>query len=246
MQVNNDYYTNAYISAYNRTTSVQSTNFSLSGSYLEITGDASGSYLSGSDSVDVSTKAQELLDRIRELDVFSIIYPNKDATKSTKSLSEVEGDFMSDFNDFSSMFGKMSSMMGLDSSSSFTMGLNGVGGVNVTGSDSSSASQVQNAFNGNSTAVARFAVMAARASLADAGYTVDGFSQAYAEDPAAAIKDNIDALKERLLGFRTTGSNGSMQYGFMRDFNIEYSSTTASYSTAKAEDAEEVAAAEVA
>ena len=232
----------SYIAAYAQAASVKTANLNVSGSYLEITGGVNGSYYANAaDGVDLTDKARELADRIKSLDVFKIIYPNSDARQKTKSLSEVEGDFLSDFNDFSSTFGKMSSMMGFDASSSFTMGLDGVGGMTVSGSDSSAASKLQGAFTQNSTMVSRFAVMAARASLADAGYTLDGFKDAYAEDPVAAIQDNIDSLKERLLGFRTTASGGNMQYGFIRDFNmnIEYSSTSASYAAAAAAGTEE-------
>lgn len=222
----------SYIAAYQRSASVQKTSFSLSGSYLEITGGAASSVKDG---VDISETAQELLDRIRNLDVFSIIYPNSDARQKTKSLSQVEGDFMSDFNDFSSTYSKMASMMGLDSSQSFSMGLDGVGGMTVEGTDGSSAAKLQSAFNGNSTMVARFAVMAARAALVDAGNTVDGFKDSYAQDPVAAITSNIDALKERLLGFRTVADGGSMSYGFMRDFEIEYSDTKVDYGVGRTE-----------
>ena len=216
----------SHIAAYQRSASVQKTNFSVSGSYLEITGGAAGGIRDGAD---ISEVAKELLDRIRSLDVFSVIYPNSDPRQKTKSLNEVEGDFLGDFYNFSSTYGQMASMMGLDASSSFTMGLDGVGGMTVEGTDSSSASKLQNAFNGNSTMVSRFAVMAARAALVDAGNTVDGFKDGYAQDPVAAITENIDALKERLLGFRTVADGGNMSYGFMRDFEIEFSGTRAEY-----------------
>lgn len=236
MSVNNTaYYAAAYQTA--AAYQVNHTSLNVSGSYLEITGGVNGSYYGNiEDGVDVSEKARELLERIKELDVFKIIYPDSDPRQKTKTLKEVEGDFMADFNDFAGTFGKMQSMLGFDASSSFTMGLDGTGGMTVAGSDAAMASKVQGAFNGNSVMVSRFAVMAARASLADAGYTVDGFKDAYAEDPVAAIKDNIDALKERLLGFRTVASGGNMQYGFVRDFNlnIDYSSVTASYGAAAA------------
>lgn len=209
---------------------------SISGSYLDITGSASKI---ASDEASVSDLAKELLDRAKSLDIFKIIFPDQNVSKTTKSLDEVEGDFNQDFMNFSSMFGKLSAMLGLDDSTSLTMGLNGVGGVDVSGTDSSTASKVQNAFGANSTMTSRFAVMAARAALVDARSSVEGFDSAYSSDPVAAIKDNIDSLKELLLGFRTVSGGGDMQYGFVREFSasIEYSSTTASYSVA-AEDEE--------
>lgn len=227
------------IAAY-RNASFQTTTRTLeaSGSYLEITG---GTSAKGSDDVDFSDKAKELLNRIKELDVFKIIYPNSDPRQKTKSLDEVKSDFLGDFNNFASAFGDMSTMMGLSASSSFTMGLDGTGGMTVKGSDGSTAGKLQQAFNQNSTLVSRFAVMAARASLVDAGNTKEGFKEAYANDPVGAIKDNIDALKERLLGFRTEASGGSMNYGFIREFSykIQYSSTSVSYSqTAATADAD--------
>lgn len=235
MAIDTSYYSYA-ASAYQTSATYKTTqaNINISGSYFEVTGDANGSYYKNiEDGVSVSDTAKELLERIRDLDVFKCIFPNNDARQKTKSLNEVEGDFLSDFNDFSSAFGKMSAMMGYDASSALTMGLDGQGGMTASGEDSAMAGKFAGAFNGNSTMVARFAVMAARASLADAGYTVDGFKEAYAEDPVQAIKDNIDALKERLLGFRTTASGGKMQYGFERPYevDIDYSSTTASYTT---------------
>ena len=233
MHVNNNA---SYLSAYQTSAAMQTQSMKLSGSYLDITGGVNGSYYGNvEDGVDVSETARELLDRIRELDVFSVIYPNRDARQKTKSLSEVEGDFMSDFTDFSSAFGKLSSMMGMSGADSFVMGLDGVGGMTVSGTSEASAAKLQNGFNQNSTMVSRFAVMAARAALVDAGNTVPGFKDAYASDAVGAIGDNIDALKERLLGFRTVAGNGSMQYGFMRDFELEYSQTTASYETTAAE-----------
>lgn len=225
-------------SLYGVSASYKTTNASLniSGSYLEIMGGVNGSHASSPDGVDLSEKALELANRIKELDVFKVIFPNNDARQKTKSLGEVENDFLSDFNSFAGLWGQMSSMLGLDASSAFTMGLDGQGGVTVEGSDESTAGKVQNAFNASSTMVSRFAVMAARAALADAGHTLDGFKDSYAQDPYAAISDNIDALKDRLLGFRTVAGGGSMQYGFVRDVNlsIEYSSTTASYAYANA------------
>ncbi len=233
-----------YLAAYQRTAAMQTANLNISGSYLEITGGANGSYYANSaDGVDISDKARELADRIKELDIFKVIYPNNDARQKTKSLSEVEGDFMADFTDFAGSFGSMLSMAGLDSSQSFTMGLNGVGGMTVTGSDAASAEKLQQTMSANQTTTSRFAVMAARAALADAGYTLDGFKESYGQDPIGAIQDNIDELKQRLLGFRATGSGGNMQYGFIRDFNmnIDYSSTSVSYTQAQ-----EAATAEIA
>lgn len=228
-----------YISAYQTSASYQTSTLKASGSYLDIVGGANGSYAQGADGVDVSETAKELLDRIKKLDVFSIIYPNSDARQKTKSLSEVEGDFLSDFNDFSSAFGKLSGMMGLSGSDSFVMGLDGVGGMTVSGSSESAAAKLQSGLNGNSTMVARYAVMAARAALVDAGNTVPGFKDAYSSDAVGAITDNIDALKERLLGFRTVSGGGSMQYGFMRDFELEITSTGASETSAKVEATQE-------
>lgn len=207
--------------------------FEMSGSYLEITGGNGAGNAAGAkktDDVALSDRAKELLDRIKELDVFKVIYPNSDPRRQTKTLDEVNNDFLGDFQNFSSTFGAMSSMMGM-SGSSFTMGLDGTGGMTVNGSDKNSANKLQQAFNTNQTMVSRFAVMAARAALVDAGNTADGFKDAYAKDPVGAIKDNIGALKERLLGFRTEASGGNMNYGFIRQFNlkIEYSSTSISY-----------------
>ena len=121
------------------------------------------------------------------------------------------------------------------------MGLNGVGGVNVEGGGNV-GQQVQGLFNKSETTVSRFAVMAARAALVDARNTVDGFESDYANDPVAAIKANIDALKDRLLGFRSVAGAEGMSYGFVREFSatIEYSSTTVSW-TSVAAAAEEAA-----
>ena len=231
-----------YMNAYAASASYRTSNVSVSGSYLEITGGMSA--LGAKDGVEVSEMAKKLSERIKELDIFKIIFPNNDARQKTKSLDEVEGDFQADFYDFSSTFSKMSAMMGLDSSQSFTMGLNGVGGMTVDGTDAGMAEKLQGMFNNpaNSTMVSRFAVMAARAALADAGDTVDGFKDSYAKDPVGAIQNNIDALKERLLGFRTQASGGTMNYGFIRSFNMEldYSEYSVNYAAAQ-EEAEAVA-----
>ena len=231
----NNYCMSAYAASATQQTS--STTFSMSGSYLEITGGASS--VNSADKADVSETANQLLERIRELDIFKIIFPNSDATKDTKSLDEVEGDFQNDFMNFSDSFGKMSQLMGLGAGS-FTMGLNGTGGMSVGGSDENMASKLQNMFNkpGNETTVARFAVMAARAALVDAKTSVPGFEQAYAQDPVGAIKGNIDSLKDLLLGFRTQASDGEMSYGFMRDFEVKYSSATVSYAASSKEEIE--------
>lgn len=242
MQVNNSYYT----AAYSQISSYQAS-YSVSGSYLELMG---GTNAASTDDVNVSDVAKQLADKIKELDIFKFIYPNNDVRKSAKSLDDIAGEFKNDFSSFSSMFSQMTSMMGM--SGSFTMGLDGTGGMTVSGTDEASAAKLQSSFSGNSTIVARFAVMAARAALVDARSTVDGFDSAYSQDPFAAITDNIDALKERLLGFRTEGGSGSMSYGFIRSFSASiefaYSATSASAGT-EAEAAEEVAetaAAEVA
>ena len=229
MNINtNNYYMNQ---AYRTQASYSTETVKGSGSYFEVTGGLYGNkYAQGSDSVELSTEVQDAIDRIKNLDVFSCIFPDNNPTKPYKSLDEVENDFMSDFKDFSSAFGMMGSAFGMSGSDSISMGLDGKGGMNITGSDPALAGKFAGAF-GNETMTARFAVMAARASLADAGYTVDGFKDAYAQDPVKAIEDNIDALKERLLGFRTTGSGGTMQYGFERPYDYEYSKTTVNYET---------------
>lgn len=221
-----------YASIYSSQAAYSTTNVKGTASYFEVTGDLTGSkYAQGADSVDLSSTVQEMIDRAKSLDVFSCIFPNNNVNKATKSLDEVESDFMSDFSDFSSAFGKMSQMMGMGSGDSLSVGLNGTGGVNVSGNNEALNEKMSSMMNGNPTMVARYAVMAARASLADAGYTVDGFKEAYAQDPVKAIEDNIGALKERLLGFKTVASDGNMQYGFQREKEFEYSETTASYGT---------------
>ncbi|MCC8190351.1 MAG: hypothetical protein LIP77_06895 [Planctomycetes bacterium] len=186
-------------------------------SSLTITGGTASSASAATDTADVSALAREMLDRINRLDVFACIYPGNDVRQTSKSLAEVESDFLSDFSAYAAAFAEMSALMGLDASASFTMGLDGVGGVTVTGSDATAAASLQRGYTANSTLVSRFALMAARAALTDAGSTIDGFQDAYAQDPVAAIGDNIDALKDRLLGFRTVSAGGSMHYGFVRD-----------------------------
>jgi hypothetical protein len=225
----NTSYTNA-LSAY-RTQAAGKT--SSAGSYLEIMGGTGGAK-QAADSADISSSARDMLARVKNLDVFSLIYPNNDATKQTKTLGEVKNDFLGDFNDFSSFFGQMSSMMGLDAGDSFTMGLDGVGGMTVSGTDAGAAAKLQQGFSANSTLTARFAVMAARAALTDAGATEPGFADAYAQDPVAAIENNIAALKERLLGFRTVAGGGETQYGFVRNGNaeIDFADDTGTYQAA--------------
>lgn len=226
-----DYYNNyAASNAYSAQSAYSTQSVKGTASFLEITGDASGSkYASGADGVDISTQARELLDRARNLDVFSCIFPNNNvASGKYKSLDTLQSEFMSDFSSFSSAFGGIASSMGMTSADNITMGLDGKGGMTFSGSDDALASKLSGAM-GSETTTARFAVMAARAALVDAGYTLDGFENQYNQDPVGAIEDNIDALKERLLGFRTTASGGQMQYGFMRDVDFEYSENTAEY-----------------
>jgi hypothetical protein len=207
---------------------------SASAQYLEIMGGPGTPNSAPADTADISGAARDMLSRVKNLDIFSLIYPNNDATKATKTLGEVEDDFLGDFNDFSFFFGKMSGMMGLSPDDSFTMGLDGVGGMTVSGTDAGAAAKLQEGFGGNQTLTARFAVMAARAALTDAGATEPGFADAYAEDPVAAIENNIGALKDRLLGFRTVAGGGETQYGFVRNKNmeIEYADKMGKYEAA--------------
>lgn len=227
MNVNSSSVQSAYQAAY-----MQQASFSFSASYLEITGNTST--VAAKDDLNISDLAKQLLERSKSLDVFKCIFPDGDVSKQYKSLDEVEGDFNKDFMNFSSMFGSMLSSMGLEGSG-LTIGLDGKGGLTVTGEDGT-AQKVQSSLGGNSTVVARFAVMAARAALVDARTSVDGFDSAYSEDPVGAITDNIDSLKELLLGFRTVSDSSGMSYGFMREFSasIEYSSTTVSWGAAAA------------
>ena len=206
---------NAYASA-------SAASIKLSGSYLDITGDVSGSrYAGGADKADISSAARELLDRINSLDVFSCIFPDNNPTRGVRSLVGVESDFMADFASFADAMGGL-----VGDGGPVIMGLDGKGGMLVEGEDGA-VNRVSSSVN--STTTARFAVMAARAALADAGHTVDGFADSYASDPYSAIRDNIGALEERLLGFRTRVGGGTAEYGFMRDAEIEYSATTAGY-----------------
>ncbi len=227
------------LAAYQSTT-VQSGSFSLSGSYLELTGNTAT--VAQKDSMNISDLAKDLLERAKSLDVFKIIYPDGDVSKQYKSLDEVEGDFNKDFMNFSGTFGSLLSSMGLNGAG-LTMGLNGVGGVTVQG-EGNAQQKVQSAFNGSSTMVSRFAVMAARAALVDARNSVDGFDASYSKDPVGAITANIDALKERLLGLRTASDASGMSYGFMRQFSasIQFSSTSISWGAAAAQTEETEAA----
>ncbi len=190
-------------------------------------GSSANSFYSAEDSASVSSVARDLRERIQNLDVFSIIYPNNDARKSAKSLDDVQNDFFADFADFSSAFSSISDALALDGQS-YTIGLDGTGGLTVNGDDPAKAEQLASTLNGKtgSTSVmtARYAVMAARAALADAGDSLDGFKEAYQNDPYAAIQNNIGALKERLLGFRTVSGEDEMQYGFMRDGELDLTS----------------------
>ncbi|MDR1534183.1 MAG: hypothetical protein LBU64_03690 [Planctomycetota bacterium] len=198
-------------------------NLKLSVSRLELKGSAavSGS-LAASDSGEISAAAREMAARCRELDVFKVIFPDSDPRRQVKTLAEVQADFQADFNHFAEAFGLVSGQLGLEAGQTLTMGLNGVGGLTVTGEDSSgSADKAENLFNRNQTLVSRFAVMAARAALVDAADTIEGFPGAYASDPFAAIKDNLDQLKQRLLGFRVQAGESQTAYGFLRDFELE-------------------------
>ncbi len=216
---------NTVLNTYSTQATYSNTKTTATVDYLELTGNRYGNAYG--DNVSVSSTSQELLDRARSLDVFSCIFPNNDVRKSAKSLFDVKNDFLADFNDFSSAFGSMSGMLGLSAGDTFTMGLNGTGGMTIGGSDAASAAKLSEAFNNadgsTSTMTKRFALMAARAALVDAGATEPGFQQAYKEDPVGAIKDNIGALKDRLLGFRTVASGGEMAYGFMRKAEVELS-----------------------
>ncbi|MCC8165324.1 MAG: hypothetical protein LIQ31_04035 [Planctomycetes bacterium] len=206
--------------------------------YLQLTGNRYGNAYG--DNVEVSATSQELLERARSLDVFSCIFPGNDVRKGAKSLFDVKNDFLADFNDFSSAFGSMSGMLGLSAGDTYTMGLNGTGGMTVGGSDATGAANLSKAFNNadgsTSTMTKRFALMAARAALVDAGATEPGFGDAYKQDPVGAIKDNIDALKDRLLGFRTVSSGGEMAYGFMRKAEVEMSEEKVTITTTKTSD----------
>ena len=57
-------------------------------------------------------------------------------------------------------------------------------------------------------------VTAARASLVQLAEDSPSFNQSYQQDPPAAIRENIDALKEHLLGFQLKTSNDDMSYDF--------------------------------
>ncbi|MDR1518804.1 MAG: hypothetical protein LBU23_01490 [Planctomycetota bacterium] len=212
-----------------------SANLKVSGSLLDVRGGTGQAGLqTGRDSADLSATARELANRVKELDVFSIIHPNSDPRRKTKTLDEVESDFLGDFASFANA---LSALPGLDSGQTLTLGLDGVGGVAVNGGEESGlAGKAASLFNHNGALVGRFAVMAARAALVDAGDTLNGFKDDYASDPFAAIKNNIDALKERLLGFRAQAGGGGVNYGFMRDFELEisYSAAGASLGAASA------------
>lgn len=232
MAISNEYTNNYAASLYaaQSTRSTQST--STTGSFLEITGDASGNKYNA-DSIDISSQARGMLERARNLDVFSCIFPNNNvASGQYKSLDTVQNEFMSDFSNFSSSFGALAGLYGMGSGQSITMGLDGKGGMTVGGSDEALANKFSGATSEAMTS--KFAIMAARAALVDAGNTLDGFDSQYSQDPVGAIEANIDALKERLLGFRTVGGDGQMQYGFMREQEIEYSSTEVDYTVAAA------------
>ncbi|MDR2392214.1 MAG: hypothetical protein LBE84_11125 [Planctomycetota bacterium] len=212
----------------------------VSGSLLELKGGISSASATP-DSLTISQTAREMTNRLKELDVFSCIFPDADPRRTTKTLEEVESDFQGDFASFASMFAKLSSMISLDSGQSFAMGLDGVGGMIVDGTGQGGegmATRLEGLFNNNQTLVSRFAVMAARAALADAADTVAGFRSAYESDPVAAVKDNIDGLKERLLGFRTLAGEETVHYGFMRGFELEIAYSAASLASSAAGTAE--------
>lgn len=203
------------------TASSASLSLQLSGSYLELKGGAGAG-----DSLSVSATARELSERLKELDVFKIIFPDSDPRRKAKTLEEIESDFLGDFSAFSDTWRGLVSSLKLEPGQSFVMGLDGVGGMTVEGD--AMAGQVGRLFNDSSVAVARFAVMAARAALVDAADTLEGFKDDYNSDPFAAVKDHIDGLKERLLGFRVQTGGAEAAYGFMRDFELEISASASS------------------
>ena len=193
----------------------------LSGSYLELKGGgASG------DSLAVSAAVRELSERLRELDVFRIILPDSDPRRKAKTLEEVESDFLGDFSSFADAWRGIASSLGLNPSQSFVMGLDGAGGMTAEGD--AMAGQVSGLFNDSPVAVARFAVMAARAAVVDAADTLEGFRSDYESDPFAAVKDHIDGLKERLLGFRVQTGGAEAAYGFMRGLELDVSVSASS------------------
>jgi hypothetical protein len=220
-------------------------NWKISGSLLDIRGGTSQAQIqAGQDGVDISTAARELANRLRELDAFSVIHPNSDPRRATKTLDEVKSDFLNDFASFAGAFGNLPSLTGRDSGQTFILRLDGVGGLAVDGGDGSAIAEKLGGLFNDDRLTSRFAVMAARAALVDAGETLDGFRNDYAADPFAAIKDNIDALKERLLGFRARIADDGVDYGFRRGFELEigYSAVSLSHGTASTGEAAEMAA----
>lgn len=127
--------------------------------------------------------------------------------KRYKTLEEVAGDLRQNLIDFDNQITPVFAEAGISTSPPLTLQGDGKGSVNVVGTHPHQAA-VARVFSGENVLVSRFMVAAARNAMVTAGKD-PAFQAAYAVDPQRAIRDNIDDLKRKLLGFQMTfGEDG--------------------------------------
>ncbi|MBN2712225.1 MAG: hypothetical protein JXR97_07280 [Planctomycetes bacterium] len=159
---------------------------------------------------DLALNRYEIMKIIDGSDVLFNQLTSSGETRKTKTLEEVGQDLQEDLAGFQDFFAPvLSALQDSLGAESLTMRLDGKGHV-LMGTDSEDVN-MRTELGDNETFAARFAVIAARSAILDAAANEPGFEQDYKEDAVGAIKKHIDALADRLFGYRMTTEDGIIQ-----------------------------------
>lgn len=131
-----------------------------------------------------------------------------------KTIDEVGADLAENYADFENLIGKFFRTADIDTSEEIVLSPDGKGHILERGGHSQE-NQINNGFSDNPVFTGRFMIIAARASIVDAAETLSGFSTDYQKDPPGAIREHIDGLKERLLGFQMRIKDGNFTHSFV-------------------------------
>ncbi len=153
-------------------------------------------------SVDDFTFSAEAMQKSTLATILNMVSGSReDANSGIKTLAQVGQDLQEDLAAFDDLISGIFSAADIDTSQPLTLQADGRGHVLVQ-SEHKDARAVNDLFAENSVMVSRFMVIAARSSILDAAETEPGFKADYEKDARQAIRTHIDALKERMLGFR--------------------------------------------
>lgn len=126
-----------------------------------------------------------------------------------KTLGQVKSDLFSDLNSFNDLAGALFGSAGI--TTPITLQMTGAGSLKQVGTENEKVSGV---IKDNQVLTPRFALIAARAAIGEAANREADFTKDYHNNPPATMQKYEATLKNLMLNFQLTLSNGTSQMSF--------------------------------